>query len=119
MAHFAKIENQIVTQLIVVDNADCGNLEFPESEPVGKRYIESLGMSGEWLQASYNGNFRKNYPTTGYMFDKHRDAFVPPVRYPSWILNETTCQWEPPVAWPNDGKLYTWNESTKTWDLSS
>ena len=119
MAHFAKIENQIVTQVIVVDNANCGNLEFPQSEPIGKQYIESLGMTGEWLQASYNGNFRKNFPSGGYMFDKHRDAFIPPIRYPSWILNETTCQWEPPVAWPNDGKLYTWNESTKKWDLSS
>lgn len=119
MAHFVKIENHVVTQIIVVDNANCGNLEFPESEPVGKKYIESLGMEGEWVQTSYNGNFRKNYAATGYMFDKHRDAFIPPMRYPSWTLNETTCQWEPPVAFPADGKLYEWNESAKNWTLVS
>ena len=119
MAHFAKIENHVVTQIIVVDNINCGNLEFPESEPVGKKYIESLGMSGEWVQTSYNGNFRKNYAVTGYMFDKHRDAFIPPIRYPSWTLNETTCQWESPVAFPADGQLYEWNESARNWTLVS
>jgi hypothetical protein len=78
MAHFAKVENNIVDQVIVVSNDDCNNLEFPESEPVGQAFIASLGLSGEWLQTSYNANFRGVYAGVGYTYDEDSDCFVAP-----------------------------------------
>jgi hypothetical protein len=69
MAHFAKIENNIVQQVIVVANEDCGGGEFPASEPIGQAFLASLGLEGEWRQTSYNGNFRGKYAGVGYTFD--------------------------------------------------
>lgn len=69
MAHFAQINNNIVGQVIVIANSECDNLPFPDSEPVGQTYIASLGIEGEWLQTSYNGNFRGTYAGNGYSFD--------------------------------------------------
>lgn len=78
MAHFAKVENDgIITNVIVVSNADCGNLEFPESEPVGQAFIASLGLEGEWKQTSYNNNFRGTYAGIGHTYDSVLDKFVP------------------------------------------
>ena len=78
MAHFAKVENNIVDQVIVVSNDDCNNLEFPESEPVGQAFIASLGLSGEWLQTSYNANFRGTYAGVGFTYDADTDEFLAP-----------------------------------------
>lgn len=78
MAHFAKVENSIVYEVIVVANSDCGGLEFPDSEPVGQAYIASLGIEGEWLQTSYNNNFRGTYAGIGYTYDAVLDEFVAP-----------------------------------------
>lgn len=69
MAHFAKIENGVVTNVIVVNNETLNNLEFPESEPIGQEFIASLGFDGEWLQTSYNGNFRNAYAGLGMSWD--------------------------------------------------
>lgn len=77
MAHFAKIENGIVTQVIVVNNETLGNAEFPESEPIGKAFIASLGLGGEWVQTSYNANFRGVYAGTGFAWDG--ENFIAPV----------------------------------------
>ena len=77
MAHFVKIEDNIVQQVIVVDNNTLGNLEFPESEPVGQEFIASLGLDGVWKQTSYNESFRFNYAGPGYNYDEIIDAFVP------------------------------------------
>ena len=79
MAHFAKIENDIVTQVIVISNDDCGGGEFPESEPVGQAFLASLGLEGEWKQTSYNSNFRGVYASIGWSFDPVADKFVAPV----------------------------------------
>ena len=79
MAHFAKIENDLVATVIVVDNSDCGGGEFPESEPIGQAFIASLGSDGEWLQTSYNANFRGVYAGIGYTYDAVLDEFVKPV----------------------------------------
>ena len=68
MAHFAKVNNNNVDEVIVIANDDCDNLEFPESEPVGQAFIASLGITGNWLQTSYNGNFRGTYAGIGYTF---------------------------------------------------
>jgi len=78
MAHFAKIENGIVTQVIVVSNDDCGGGEFPESEPIGQAFIASLGITGKWLQTSYHENFRGNYAGIEMLYDANLDEFVPP-----------------------------------------
>lgn len=78
MAHFAKVENSVVQNVIVVADADCGGGEFPESEPVGQSFIASLGIEGTWLQTSYNNNFRATYAGIGYTYDEESDSFVAP-----------------------------------------
>jgi len=79
MAHFAKIQDNFVTDVIVIDNSRCNNLDFPESEPIGQEYIASMGIEGEWLQTSYNGNFRAIYAGIGCTYDAELDEFVAPV----------------------------------------
>ncbi len=78
MAHFAKIENNLVVDVIVVSNDDCGGGEFPESEPIGQAFIASLGLEGLWLQTSYNANFRGCYANAGWTYDANSDEFKPP-----------------------------------------
>jgi hypothetical protein len=117
MAHFAQIdENNIVQQIIVVSNENCGNLEFPESEPIGQDFINSIGLEGNWKQTSYNSTFRKRYAGLDDVYDESRDAFLPIKPFPSWILNEDTCLWESPIERPNDGKVYKWNEDEQSWE---
>ena len=119
MANFAQLdENYIVLQVNVVNNETIDNLPFPESEPVGVAFLQSLfGSTTVWKQTSYNANFRKNYAGIGYTYDPVLDAFIPPQPYPSWLLNTTTCQWEAPVPYPDDGKTYIWDEATLSWVL--
>ena len=88
-----------------------------EFESNGENWCRSL-FSGNWKQTSYNGTIRKNYAGIGFKYDVRLDAFISPKPYPSWLLNEETCRWEAPVPYPNDGKLYRWNEQTLSWDLS-
>ena len=115
MAHFAQInENNIVTQVIVVSNDDCGGGEYPTSDSVGAAFCTNL-LGGTWKQTSYNNNFRKRYAGIGYTFNAELDAFVAPQPYPSWTLNAETADWEAPVAKPAEGS-WTWNESTQQWD---
>ena len=120
MAHFAKIEDGVVTQVIVVDNKDCADASGVEKEYIGAAFCERL-LGGTWKQTSYNGSIRKNYAGVGYAFDAERDAFIPPKPYNSWLLNEDTCLWEAPVAMPVDAgtgeppKRYTWDEATTSW----
>ena len=106
MSHFAKLDNNnIVQEVIVADQ------QFINTGVVGDVF--------RWVQTSYNGNFRKNFAGIGYKYDRIRDAFIPPQPYLSWVLNEETCRWEAPVPYPNDGQLYSWDESTKSWVLSN
>ena len=125
MAHWAEIdENNIVTRVLVGDNND------PNGDEGYQWLIDNLG--GTWVKTSYNAvggkrrdpetneitnelGFRKNYAGIGYTYDESKDAFIPPKPFNSWILNEDTCLWESPVSYPNDGKLYTWNEENTTW----
>jgi hypothetical protein len=79
MAHFAKLENKIVSQVIVLNNETLGNLEFPASEVVGQEFIASLGLVGTWKQTSYNANFRGKYAGSGDTYDEINDVFVAPV----------------------------------------
>ena len=120
MAHFAEIdENGVVLRVLVVDNAQ---------ENDGQNFLaNTLGLGGTWLKTSYNTTggvhtsggtpFRKNYAGIGYTYDSGRDAFIPPKPFASWTLNETSCLWEAPVAYPTDGERYIWNEETTSWDL--
>ena len=116
MAHFAQLdENNIVVQVIVVSNNDC-MLDGVENETVGVMFCKSLfGQDTRWKQTSYNGNIRKNYAGINYTYDQDRDAFIPQKPFASWVLNETTCVWEAPVAMPNDGDLYFWDEEKMLW----
>jgi hypothetical protein len=123
MAHFAQLdENNLVIQVVVVNNEDVGNLEFPESEPLGIAFLQQLlGTEAVWKQTSYNNNFRKNYAQIGSTYDAERNAFIHPQPYPSWVLNEETCLWESPVPHPNDygtledPKSYNWDENILNW----
>jgi len=115
MAHFAKLDdNNVVTQVVVVDNRDTADAFGVEKEHIGAAFLERI-LGGVWKQTSYNGNMRKNYAGVGYTFDAQRDAFIPPKPFDSWILIEESCQWNPPVPYPNDGKPYTWDESNLQW----
>jgi hypothetical protein len=119
MAYFAQLDSSyIVTEVISVNNNTIDNLPFPESEPVGVAFLQSLfGSTTIWKQTSYNANFRKNYAGIGYTYDPVLDAFIAPQPYPSWLLNTTTCQWQAPVPYPDDGKTYIWDEATLSWVL--
>ena len=79
MAHFAKIENNIVREIIVVGDSDCNGGNFPESEPIGQAFIASIGLDGQWKQTSYNNNFRGTYAVIGFTYDAELDEFVIPV----------------------------------------
>lgn len=102
MAHFAKVENGTVTEVIVAE----------------QNFIDTL--NGHWIQTSYNTRsgehilggtpLRKNYAGVGFTYDVSRDAFIPPQPYTSWVLNETTCNWESPIPYPDDDNDYEWDE---------
>lgn len=113
MAHFAKLENNIVTQVIVVSNQDILDENGQESEQKGIDFCSNL-LGGTWIQTSYNGKIRKNYAGIGYKYDAELDAFIPPQPFASWTLNDD-AQWEAPVAYPKDDKRYTWDEETTSW----
>jgi len=119
MAHFAQLDNSnIVLQVIVVNNDVIDNLPFPESEPLGISFCQSLyGADTIWKQTSYNNSFRVRYAGIGFIYDIDLDAFIPPKPYPSWLLNTETCDWQAPVPYPNDGKHYYWDEQTLSWVL--
>ena len=108
MAHFAEIDgDNIVTRVLVVPDAQ---------ENRGHEYLANdLDLGGTWVQTSYNATIRKNYAGIGYTFDSVRDAFIPPKPYASWVLNEETCNWDAPVARPEDDKMYSWDEATTSW----
>ena len=122
MAHFAKIG----TGNIVLRVHTIHNNEAP-TEEAGQEFLRRTHKNKDtYKQTSYNTYggvhtlggtpFRKNYAGIGHQYDQTRDAFIAPKPYPSWILNEDTCLWESPVAYPNDGKDYEWNEETTSWD---
>ena len=110
MAHFAKVVDGIVTQVIVAEPEFFDT--FVDSSP------------GDWIQTSYNTHggqhpegrpLRKNYAGVGYSYDRTRDAFIPPKPFASWTLNEDTCLWDAPTPHPDDGKMYRWDEETTSW----
>ena len=114
MAHFAKVQDGIVTKVIVAEPEFFDT--FVDNSP------------GRWVQTSYNTYggqhpegrpLRKNYAGIGFTYDRVRDAFIPPQPFASWTLNESNYSWEAPVAYPEDGEAYVWDEETISWDLIS
>ncbi len=111
MGHYAKVEDGVVTQVIVADGPDWCE--------------QNLG--GEWVQTSYNTKggvhsggklpIHKNYAGIGYTYDEGRDAFIPPKPFSKWVLNEDTCNWEAPVSYPEGEDRYTWNDNKGEWEL--
>jgi len=111
MAHYAKVNNGVVLQVIVAE------LDFFET------FVDS--SPGQWIQTSYNTHggqhrnggtpLRKNYAGIGYTYDSQRDAFIPPKPYTSWVLNDETCLWDAPTPYPTDGEDYYWDEKTLSW----
>lgn len=114
MAHFARLEDNAVTEVIVVHNNEL-LVDGVESETKGIQFCQSL-FGGSWIQTSYNGTIRKNYAGIGFTYDSVRDAFIAPKPYSSWVLNEDTCIWESPIPMPTDDKLYEWNETNQNWE---
>ena len=117
MSHYAYIENNIVTNVIVAE----------------QDFIDSLPDKEKWIKTSYNTRggkhydpntnleddgfpLRYNYAGIGFMYDIILDAFIPPKPFESWVLNEETCLWEAPILYPNDNNMYRWNESLKLWE---
>jgi len=116
MAHFAKLdENNVVIEVNVVSNEVVNNLPFPDSEPLGTAFLtEWSGGYSNWKQTSYNKNFRGNYAGVGMVYRADIDVFVNPQPFPSWFL-DSNALWQAPVPYPNDGKLYGWDETTQSW----
>lgn len=117
MAHFAKVENGVVTAVLVIPD---------EEEHQGEAYLNALGLFGRWIQTSYNtyaGShpegvpLRKNYAGIGFAYDETRDAFIPPQPFSSWTVDDETCLWQPPVPYPDDGENYEWDEENQVWVL--
>ncbi len=128
MASFAKIGlNNKVIEVQSVVNEVLHDSNGIEQESIGIDFLTKLTGWAIWKQTSYNTHgglhssggipLRKNHAGIGYTYDEDKDAFIPPKTFNSWILNEFTCLWEAPVAKPNDGKKYKWNETNLNWDL--
>jgi len=128
MASFAKIGlNNKVIEVLSVNNEVLKDADGIEQENIGIDFLTKLTGWAIWKQTSYNTHggihannetpLRKNHAGIGYTYDEDRDAFIPKKPFKSWVLNESTCLWNAPVSYPNDGEIYSWNELTLSWDL--
>ena len=118
MASFAKIGlNNKVIEVLSVHNNELKDSNGIEQENIGIDFLTKLTGWAVWKQSFKDGT-RKNHAGVGMTYDEDRDAFIPKKPFASWILNETTCQWEAPVALPDTENRYNWNETNQTWDLN-
>ena len=123
MAHFAKLDENNVVIFVTVGRDEDNGLEAELSARTGDIYKQTSYNTHGGVHSLGGTPFRKNYAGLGYIYDAQRDAFIPPKPYNSWVLDESTCLWNSPVAYPTDvgtpeaPKMYTWNEETKAWDL--
>lgn len=115
MAHFAEIGiDGKVIRVLVVGNEIITDSSGVEKEELGIKHLQDL-FGGVWKQTSYNGKIRKNYAGIGFLYDNEKDVFIPPKPFDSWVLNESTFTWNPPVSMPEDGKQYKWDEQSLSW----
>mgnify|MGYP003656172100 FL=1 len=119
MAHFAKIENNKVIEVAVVENAVIRNISGDEQESLGQDFLRKIKNEPDavWLQCSYNQKIRNFLPSVGWSYSKNDDAFYPPKPFASWVWDIELKSWMSPIGqYPDDNKQYTWNETTKAWD---
>ena len=114
MAHFAELDEDNVVLRVLVVNNEVITENGEEKEQLGVDFLANL-YGGIWKQTSYNKNFRKHYAGKGFIYNQTRDAFMCPQPYPSWTLVEDTCEWEAPTPYPDDGKMYDWDEDSTSW----
>ena len=115
MAHFAELgADNIVVRVIVVNNAELLDANGQEQEAIGVAFCQSL-FGGTWVQTSYSGSFRTRFAGQGYAYDQTHNAFIPPKPFPSWTFSDNILDWVAPVAHPEDGKPYAWDEATASW----
>ena len=115
MAHFARLDDtNTVTEVIVVNNFELLDESGNESEQKGIDFCKSL-FGGNWIQTSYNGNIRKNFASTGYLYDLIKDAFIPLKPFPSWVLDEDICVWKAPIPRPDASIFWVWDEENIQW----
>lgn len=107
MAHWAELDDDNVVLRVTVGNND-------ETDEGYGWLVENLG--GHWVKTSYNGNIRVRFAGIGYTYDEQRDAFIAPKPFPSWLLNDLTTEWEAPMPYPDDGRIYRWDESAFAWE---
>ena len=115
MAYFAQInDSNVVTRVISVNDIECLDQHGQENEAIGALFCHNL-LGGTWLQTSFNARIRVRFAGIGYRYDSVRDAFIPPQPYLSWVFNEITLDWDAPIPYPTDGKVYAWDESIQQW----
>lgn len=115
MAYFAELDaDGIVLRVVSVSNGDAPDPAPSNSEPAGREYLASIGISGYFVQTSFNGTFRKRFAGPGFYYDSTADVFIAPQPYPSWSL-DANYDWQPPTPMPTDGGLWVWDEATLSW----
>lgn len=122
MAHFARLEDNIVTDIVVIGNDDCKDEDGNESEAVGIVFLKDMfGQDTVWKQTSYNDNIRQRYASIGDTYNADIDAFVCPKPFPSWTINSENGEWEPPIERPADTETHyhLWDEENQQWVQSS
>ena len=115
MSHFAKLDENNIVKFVTVGRQEDDGKEAELCARTGDVYKQTSYNTHGGVHALGGTPLRKNYAGIGYTYDAGRDAFIPPKPYASWLLNETTCLWDAPVAMPNDGKRYSWDEATTSW----
>ena len=121
MAHYAILNtDNIVTEVITgldeeIIQTDLDGTQVGGSSEDWETFYGNI-RNQTCKRTSYNGNYRKNFAGIGFSYDSERDAFIPPKPYSKWILNEDTCNWESPVEYPSDGKIYIWNDNKGEWE---
>jgi len=115
MAHFAEIDSEGTVQRVLVLSNERITQDGEEVEELGTAYLQNMFPDTDWVQTSYNHNFRKRYAGIGHKYDAEHDAFIPPQPFPSWLLNEESLSWEAPFPMPDDDKHYQWDEENQSW----
>lgn len=115
MSHFAKLDENNVVVYVTVGRQEDDGKEIELSARTGERYLQTSYNTRGGVHLVGGTPFRKNYAGIGYTYDETRDAFIPPKPFASWILNENTCLWDPPIPAPDDGEIYVWHEDTISW----